>query len=127
MHPNLTHLPVPLYPPLQHPRKKKKNLIVEVVVCHMSHSVPFCPHFFACKCLLERVIVLVGGLWLLLHYQHWNLTETPFRYPVVALCHGDPAVLDQPNWPFHEAQPLADDKDFGVAQFRTLDLDLGGS
>ena len=37
---------------------------------------------------------MVQGLWLLLHYQYWILTGTPLGYPVVALCHGDPAALD---------------------------------
>lgn len=30
----------------------------------------------------------------MLHYQYWILIETPFQYPVVALCHGDPTVFD---------------------------------
>jgi hypothetical protein len=30
----------------------------------------------------------------LLLYQYWILTGTLLGYPVVALCHGDPVVLD---------------------------------
>lgn len=31
--------------------QKKNDLIVEAVVCHhVSHSIPFCSHFFTCKC-----------------------------------------------------------------------------
>lgn len=53
LHPNPTHLPAPLKHTL-HPCSllptEKNSLIVEAVVCHsMSHSVSFCPHFFACK------------------------------------------------------------------------------
>lgn len=47
--------------------------------------------------------------------------------PLVAQCHGDPAALNRQDWLFHASQPFADDKDFGVGQFRALDLDLGGS
>ena len=73
------------------PPKEKENLVVEAVVCHSeSHSILFCPHFFACKCSLQWVISLVQGLWLLLHYQYQILTRTP----LFALCHGDPAALN---------------------------------
>ena len=51
----------------------------------------------------------------------------PPSYPVVALCHGDPAALDQQDWPFHVPQPVMDDVDFGVGQLKALDLRLGGS
>ena len=37
-----------------------------------------------------------------------------------SLCYGD-----QQDWPFHLSQPFADDIDFGVCQFRALDLGLG--
>jgi hypothetical protein len=33
-------------------------------------------------------------------------------YPVVALCHGDPAALEQQDWPCHASQPFMDDADF---------------
>ena len=38
--------------------------------------------------------------------------------PVVALCHGDPAALDQQDWPLHVFQQLTDDVDFGVGQLK---------
>ena len=80
--------------PYNLPVNREKNL-VEALVCHnMSHKYTFSPHFCACKCSLQWLIGLVGGLWLLLLYQYWNLTGTPFRYSVVTLCHGDPVVLD---------------------------------
>jgi len=33
----------------------------------------------------------------LIHNQYWIFTESPLRYPVAALCHGDPATLDLQN------------------------------
>ena len=37
---------------LTHNRGKKQPL-TEVVLCHsVSHNIPFCPHFFACRCFL---------------------------------------------------------------------------
>lgn len=51
----------------------------------VSHSTTFCLHILTYKCSWRRV---------LLHYQYWILTVTPLVYPVIALCHGDPIVLD---------------------------------
>ena len=44
-----------------------------------------------------------------------------------ALCHGDPAALDEQVWPFHMLQQFIDDVDFGVGQLKALDLSLPGS
>ena len=52
---------------------------------------------------------------------------TPPSYPVVALCYGDPAALEQQDWPFPTSHPLANDIDLGMGQFRALDLGLGDS
>ena len=76
---------------------------MEAVVCHsVLYSIPFCSYIFTCKCSLQGGIALFQGLWLLLHYTSWvSLWGYPFRYPVVALCHGDLAALDLRDWPFH--------------------------
>ena len=64
MHPSPTHLPLLSYLPSNlasspHKRKqklkikkiRKKNLAVEVTICHgMSHSISFLPNSFICKC-----------------------------------------------------------------------------
>ena len=50
------------------------------------------------------------------------LTRTPPSYPVVALCHGDPAALEQQDWPLLDSQPFTNDIDVGVGQLRALDL-----
>lgn len=74
MHTNHTHLSVHLYTPsalatsptnenktkikIKKCKLKKTNqhFTMEAVVCHsMSHSVPFCPNSFICKCLLQWV------------------------------------------------------------------------
>ena len=34
---------------------------------------------FICKCSFQWVVGLVQGLWLLVHHQHWVLTESPLR------------------------------------------------
>jgi len=59
--------------------------------------------------------------WLLLYYQYWILTGIPLRYPVVGLCHGDPAALDLQDWPLSCSAV-----DVGVDQLKTLDLGLSG-
>lgn len=44
MHANPTHRPLTSYPPSTLTHNRKKNLMVETVVCHrVSHSIPFCP------------------------------------------------------------------------------------
>ena len=56
-----------------------------------------------------------------------SILDPPLDYPVVVLCHGDLAALEQQDWRFHTSQSFGDDIGFGVGQFRTLDLGLGGS
>jgi hypothetical protein len=76
--------------------KHTKHLIVEAVICHnMSHNIPLCPYIFTCKCSLQWVIGLVWGLWLLWHHSYLILMRLPRSYPVVTLCHGGPALLEQ--------------------------------
>ena len=69
----------------------------------------------------------MGGLWILLCYQYSVLTGTPLRYPVVALCHGDPAALDELDQSCHVLQQFIDEVDAEVGQLKALDLSLGGS
>ena len=64
---------------------------------------------------------VVRYLWLLLSYQYQTITRTPLRYPVVALCHGDPAALDLQDWPLHMLQQFIDEVDVEVGQFKALD------
>lgn len=45
---------------------------------------------------------------------------------LVALCHGDPAVLDQQDHPFYMLQWFIDETDFGVGHLKALDVGLGG-
>ena len=44
----------------------------------------------------------------LLHYQYWIPVATPLGYPVVALCHEDPAALDLQNQPFQVLRHVID-------------------
>lgn len=60
---------------------------------------------------------------LLLYYQYWVLTKIPLVYPVVDLCHGEPAVLDLQNEAFCVLQQLIQ----GVGKLKVLDLGLSGS
>jgi hypothetical protein len=66
MHPYPIHLPIPSHLPsvlaTATPRKikqlkiiiMKENLAVEAAMCHCeSHSIPFYPHIFTCKCSLQ--------------------------------------------------------------------------
>jgi hypothetical protein len=149
-HPRSTHLPVPSYlvpsyllsalaTSHTHGQKKikqiskqkpkhKNHLVVEAAVYHSaSHSTSLCPHILTCKNSLQWVIGLIGALWVLWHHQYWVLTGTPPSYPVVALCHGDPAALEQQDWPFHVLQRSTDDVGSEVGLLKALDLDLGCS
>jgi hypothetical protein len=46
--------------------------------------------------------------------QYQIFIGTPSGYLVVALCHRDPAALNQPNQPFYASQLFLDDTDFGM-------------
>ena len=71
----------------------------------------------------ESVTGVVRGLWFLL--QFWILTGTPLGYPVVALCHGDPAALDLHDQSLHTLKQFIDGVDVG--QLKALDLSLVSS
>lgn len=64
---------------------------------------------------MQGVIGLVQGLWLLLHSQYRVLTGTPLGYPVVALCHGEPAALDVQIWPLCLLLQIIDEVDVVAA------------
>ena len=76
---------------------------------------------------MHRVIGLVQGLWLLLHYDCWALIGTPLGYPVVALCRGGPAALGLQDLSLHVLQQITDGVDVGVGQLIALILGLGGA
>lgn len=40
-----------------------------------SHGITFCSYIFTCNCSLQRILVLVWGLWLLLTLSIWALTR----------------------------------------------------
>jgi hypothetical protein len=107
---------------------KHQHLAMEATEWHsVSHSTPFHPNSFTCKCSLQWVTGLVQGLWLLLHYQYWIFTGTPLGYPAVALCHGDPAAFVLQDQPLHVLEQFIHGVDVGVGQPKPLDLGLGGS
>lgn len=49
---------------------------------------------------LQMSIAVSHWSGMLLHYQYWVFTGTSLRYPVVALCCGDPVTLDLQDLPF---------------------------
>lgn len=106
-------------PPHTNTHKRKQNLTEKAVLCPTIHT-PFCPNSFTCKCLLQWVIGLVGGLWLL-------LTGTPFGYPVVVLCQWRSCSFFRCDQLRHVLQQFIDNMYVSVRQLKTLDLDLGVS
>ena len=64
-----------------------------------------------------RVIGLVRGLWFLLHYQWWALSETLFGYSVLALFVEilEPAALGLQDWSFHMLLQITDEWMLGWA------------
>lgn len=72
--PNLYPCNIPLN------REKIKALIVGVVMCpSVSHSIYACLHFFGCKCSLQWLVDLVGGLRLLLLYEYRSFSGMTLR------------------------------------------------
>lgn len=49
-----------------------------------------------------------------MQYQYWIVTGNSLRYLAVALCRGDPVVLDLQEQPFHKLQQVKDGADVGV-------------
>ena len=56
-----------------------------------------------------------------------NPPGTPLPYPVITLCHGDPAALDQQDLPAHTHQQIIDGVDIGRVQLKALNQGPGGS
>ena len=51
---------------------------------------------------------------------HWDPSQTS----CIALCHGDPVLLDLEEWPLHVLQHFLDGVDVGMGQLKALDLGL---
>jgi hypothetical protein len=117
MHTNPTPLSVPSYPPSAFATPKKKNLLVEAVVCHSVIS-----QYTILSTLLCMQMVIAVSHWAGLrplasaHHQFWTLSRTPLCYPAVALCHES-----------LQLQQFIGGVDAGVGQLKALDLGLGGS
>ena len=86
MHPNSTHLCIPLYPPFSletSPYQRKKDIIEEVVVCrHVSHSMS--THLY-----LQMFIFKSSGFCYILSVLDPHLDS----FQVYCCCLGDPAAL----------------------------------
>jgi len=99
---------------------------METVVCHNAfHRIPLFLQLHL-QMSLQWVIDLVQDLRRLWHREYWILMSL---LPLSCCCpvSEDPAAVDQQSWPFHASPPLEEYTDFGVGQFRALDLSLGGS
>jgi hypothetical protein len=116
--------PPHLQPPPQ--KKIKQDSIFKTShcgSCSVVQCVPQCTH-----------LSTHPYLQMLSAVSHWSITlsildshGTPVRYPVVVLCHRDPAALDLQDPSFHMLQLIIDGVDAGVRQPKALDLGLGGS
>lgn len=117
-----TLCPCNLFLPKKQKTNKQTNKHLHKSLC-VSLSISVCPHIFthSLTSLLSAMgHCLIRGLWLLVHYKYWTLTGTLLRYPVVALCHGDPAALDLQDPPLHLPQQLIDGVDVGVGGYFIL-------
>jgi hypothetical protein len=95
---------------------------VEAVLCQCAPQHTLLPKQLYLQMIIEISHWSGSRSLVRLHYQYWILTETPFRYPMVVLCHGDPAALDLQDQPLHK---LTDEEDAGVGQIKVLDLGPG--
>ena len=95
---------------------------MEVVMCHgVSHSVSFCLKHVHYKSLVWFKAQASSASSILDNYR------APLRYPIIALCNGDPLALDLQEWLLHKLQQFTDGVDAGVGQLKALDLGLVGS
>ena len=122
-----THFPVLSYPPLPWqppPPPKKRKQWQQKQSCHESCSVSHSLHSIQTALLAnvhcnENLKPLA-----LLYHQDWILPRMHLRYPVVALCHGDPAALEEQHWSIHLLQQFIAGVDDGVGQVKALYLGL---
>jgi hypothetical protein len=115
-----TLCPCNLFLPKKQKTNKQTNKHLHKSLC-VSLSISVCPHIFthSLTSLLSAMgHCLIRGLWLLVHYKYWTLTGTLLRYPVVALCHGDPAALVLQDPPLHRLWQFTDDMDAGVGHLK---------
>lgn len=70
-------------------------------VCHITYP-------FVQSGLLANVHRLAQGLWFLVHYHHWVLTETPPGYLVAAPSYEDPSGFVPQDQSLHELQQVSD-------------------
>ena len=100
---------------------------MEAIVCHyVFHNIPMRLHSLICKCSLQWVIDLVGGLWLLLHYQYWIFSRTPWISHCCTVSWRS-CSFESAGLPFDILQHLIDGVDVGAGQLRALDPSLGSS
>ena len=130
MHPNSTHLHLPSICPCNLPSRRKKNLVLEAIVCcSVSQSITFYPHIFTCKCPWQWIIGLARDLWLLLTtklsklYPYLDSFQIYYCCPVSwgSFCLGS----TEPS--LHMFHQFIDGVDVGMDQLKALDLGLVGS
>ena len=113
MHPRPTYLQVPSYPTftLVTPPPPNKTHTQSIESCSLSQCVP---QYISLLIHLHLQMFIVmshwSGLrsWFLWQHQYWILTGTSPWYPVIALCHRDPATLDQQDRPLYVSQSFVD-------------------
>jgi len=84
-------------------------------------------YLFVHTSLLANVHCIKSLVWFEVSgfYYTFNTHGTPLSYPVVTLCHRDPAVLVLQDWPFRALGQFIDGVDIRVGQLKGLDLGLG--
>jgi len=130
MYPNPTHLPCPLLSalhPCNLPLKENKNKTIwprklQCVPQYALSPKQLYLQMFTTKSHWSGTKPLASATPSILDSQ-----GTPRRYPVVALCYGDPAALDLQDQPLRVLQQLTDEVDVRVDPLRALNLGLDGS
>lgn len=137
MHPSSIHLPVPSYPFFtlatspqnknhtnKHINKTKyrKYLTVKTIICH---NVSLCLSVHTSS--LGNVHCNKSLFWFeLAGFCNIINSGSCLRYLQVILCHGDPAAMDQQEWPFHVPQQFTEGINFGVGPLKAPNLSLAG-
>lgn len=78
---------------------------MEAVLCHTIDPFSHTPLLVTVPCKESLAWFKVSGLW--------ALSGIPLIYPVISLCHGDPAVLDLQDQSLHMLQLIIDGIDVG--------------
>lgn len=92
-----------------------------------SHSIPFSPYIFTCKCSLQRIIGWFEACGFCYILCTGPSLELLLYVLLIALCHGGLVALYLQIWPLHLLWQFIDEVGVGLVYLKDLFPGLDGS